>query len=44
MSNRIPMKNKKTRKKEEYRDYKDRKEKKRKKEYAIKKRINVEER
>lgn len=44
MSNRIPMKNKKTRKKEEYRDYKDRKEKKHKKEYAIKKRINVEER
>lgn len=44
MSNRIPMKNKKTRKKEEYKDYKDRKEKKHKKEYAIKKRINVEER
>lgn len=44
MSNRIPMKNKKSRKKEEYRDYRDMKEKKHKKEYAIKKRVNVEER
>jgi hypothetical protein len=44
MSNRIPMKNKKSRKKEEYRDYRDMKEKKHKKEYAVKKRVNVEER
>lgn len=44
MSNRIPMKNKKSRKKEEYKDYRDLKEKKHKKEYAIKKRVNVEER
>jgi hypothetical protein len=44
MSNRIPMKNKKSRKKEEYKDYRDMKEKKHKKEYAIKKRVNVEER
>lgn len=44
MSNRIPMKNKKSRKKEKYRDYRDMKEKKHKKEYAIKKRVNVEER
>lgn len=44
MSNRIPMKNKKRRKKEEYKDYRDMKEKKHKKEYAIKKRVNVEER
>ena len=42
MSNRIPMKNKKSRKKEEYKDYRDMKEKKHKKEYAIKKRVNVE--
>lgn len=42
MSNRIPMKNKKSRKKEEYKDYRDLKEKKHKKEYAIKKRVNVE--
>ena len=44
MSNRIPMKNKKSRKKEEYKDYRDMKEKKHKKEYAIKKRVSVEER
>ncbi len=44
MSNRIPMKNKKSRKKEEYKDYRDMKEKKHKKEYAIKKRVNIEER
>jgi hypothetical protein len=44
MSNRIPMKNKKRKKKEEYKDYRDMKEKKHKKEYAIKKRVNVEER
>lgn len=44
MSNRIPMKNKKRKKKEEYKDYRDTKEKKHKKEYAIKKRVNVEER
>lgn len=44
MSNRIPMKNKKSRKKEEYKDYRDLKEKKHKKEYAIKKKVNVEER
>lgn len=44
MSNRIPMKNKKSRKKEQYRDYRDMKEKKHKKEYAVKKRVNVEER
>lgn len=44
MSNRIPMKNKKKKKKEEYKDYRDMKEKKHKKEYAIKKRVNVEER
>ena len=44
MTNRIPMKNKKSRKKEEYKDYRDMKEKKHKKEYAIKKRVNVEER
>lgn len=44
MSNRIPMKNKKSRKKEEYKDYRDMKGKKHKKEYAIKKRVNVEER
>lgn len=44
MSNRIPMKNKKSRKKEEYKDYRDMKEKKHKKEYAIKKRVNFEER
>ena len=44
MSNRIPMKNKKSRKKEDYKDYRDMKEKKHKKEYAIKKRVNVEER
>lgn len=44
MSNRIPMKNKKRKKKEEYKDYRDMKEKKHKKEYAIKKRLNVEER
>lgn len=44
MSNRIPMNNKKRKKKEEYKDYRDMKEKKHKKEYAIKKRVNVEER
>ena len=44
MSNRIPMKNKKRKKKEEYKDYRDMKEKKNKKEYAIKKRVNIEER
>lgn len=44
MSNRIPMKNKKRKKKEEYKDYRYMKEKKHKKEYAIKKRMNVEER
>lgn len=44
MSNRIPMKNKKRKKKEEYKDYRDMKEKKHKKEYAIKKRVNIEER
>lgn len=44
MSNRILMKNKKRKKKEEYKDYRDMKEKKHKKEYAIKKRVNVEER
>lgn len=44
MSNRIPMKNKKRKKKEEYKDYRDMKEKKHKKEYAIKKRVNFEER
>lgn len=44
MSNRIPMKNKKRKKKEEYKDYRDMKEKKHKKEYAVKKRVNVEER
>ena len=44
MSNRIPMKNKKRKKKEDYKDYRDMKEKKHKKEYAIKKRVNVEER
>jgi hypothetical protein len=44
MRNRIPMKNKKRKKKEEYKDYRDMKEKKHKKEYAIKKRVNVEER
>lgn len=44
MSNRIPMKNKKRKKKEEYKDYRDMKEKKHKKEYAIKKRVNYEER
>lgn len=44
MSNRIPMKNKKRKKKEEYKDYRDMKDKKHKKEYAIKKRVNVEER
>lgn len=44
MSNRIPMKNKKRKKKEEHKDYRDMKEKKHKKEYAIKKRVNVEER
>lgn len=44
MSNRIPMKNKKRKKKEEYKDYRDMKEKKYKKEYAIKKRVNIEER
>lgn len=44
MSNRIPMKNKRRKKKEEYKDYRDMKEKKHKKEYAIKKRVNVEER
>lgn len=44
MSNRIPMKNKKRKKKEEYKDYRDMREKKHKKEYAIKKRVNVEER
>lgn len=44
MSNRIPMKNKKSRKKEKYKDYRDMKEKKHKKEYAVKKRANVEER
>lgn len=44
MSNSIPMKNKKSRKKEEYKDYRDMKKNKHKKEYAIKKRVNVEER
>lgn len=44
MSNRIPMKNKKRKKKEEYKDYRYMKEKKHKKEYAIKKRVNFEER
>lgn len=44
MSNRIPMKNKKRKKKEEYKDYRYMKEKKHKKEYAVKKRVNVEER
>lgn len=44
MSNRIPMKNKKSREKEKYKDYRDMKEKKHKKEYAVKKRVNVEER
>ncbi len=41
--NRIPMKNKKRKKKEEYKDYEDVK-KRHKKEYAVKKRINIEER
>lgn len=44
MSNKIPMKNKKRKKKEEYKDYEDLKKKRHKKEYAVKKRINIEER
>lgn len=45
--NRIPMKNKRRNKKEEYKehkDYEDVKKKRHKKEYAVKKRINIEER
>lgn len=44
--NRIPMKNKRRKKKEEYKEHKDYEyiKKKHKKEYAVKKRINIEER
>lgn len=44
--NRIPMKNKRRKKKEEYEEHKDYEDVKKKhnKEYAVKKRINVEER
>ena len=41
--NRIPMKNKRRKKKEEYKEHKDY-EDVNKKEYAVKKRINIEER
>lgn len=46
MNNKIPMKNKRRKKKEEYKEHKDYEDikNKHKKEYAVKKRINVEER